>query len=72
MNERDRCEFINDNPQPTDAVSALTHTITVYDHLSDGHRIMTATLGVYGKDVWTGLTLGDLRVIASVLASRDA
>ena len=48
-----------------DARANLEHTLQVFgDQWDDADHVVTATQNVYGRGVWTGLTVGDLRLIA--------
>lgn len=52
---------------PSTAVEALAHVLTVHADEPDDHLMVTATNGIYGAGVRTGLTMGDLRQIAAQL-----
>lgn len=62
-----------DPPQGT--TERLMHVLDLYEGQDDDTPVLTATRGVYGEygtpDWWTGLTFGDLRAIAEVLASGE-
>lgn len=75
MKDRERFEFIEQHPMPTNPVEALAHTLAVYEELDDDRQMVQATSGIYGPGVRTGLTMGDLREIAGMLkrwAGSDA
>jgi hypothetical protein len=46
-----------------DPVERLRHTLAAYAESQNEERVLTATHNVYGRDVWTGITFGDLREI---------
>lgn len=50
---------------PTTPVESLLHTVRLYDTEPDEKDAVIATSGIYGPDVRTGLTWGDLRAIAA-------
>lgn len=52
---------------PVNAVGALLHVLAVYADAQDDLMILQATFGVYGDGVRTGLTMGNLRVLAAEL-----
>jgi hypothetical protein len=52
---------------PTTVPDKLAHVLDVYHELDDSMDVLTATLGIYGTNVKTGLTLGDLRVLHEVI-----
>lgn len=67
MKDRERYAFMEEHPQPTNAVEALAHTLAVYEELDDDRQMVQATSGIYGPGVRTGLTMGDLREIAALM-----
>jgi hypothetical protein len=54
-------------PQPTTPAEALAHVLCAYAQEPDDHMVVTATNGIYGPGVRTGLTVGDLRSIQQQL-----
>ncbi|MEE4546260.1 hypothetical protein V2S66_30390 [Streptomyces sp. V4-01] len=56
-------------PAPTNPVEALAHVIAVYADQPDDTVMVQATTGIYDDAPWTGLRLGDLRAILSVVQS---
>jgi len=50
---------------PADAIEALTHVLKVYADEPDSRLMIEATNNIYGQGVRTGLTMGDLREIAT-------
>ncbi|WP_055566039.1 hypothetical protein [Streptomyces atriruber] len=67
MSDRERHEFIEQHPRPTNPVEALAHTLQLFEELDDDRLLVQATSGMYGKGERTGLTMGDLREIAGML-----
>lgn len=53
--------------EPTDGLEALGHVLRVYADENDSRLMIEATNNIYGQGVRTGLTIGDLRDIASRL-----
>lgn len=53
---------------PTDTLSALAHTLRVYEGSPDSTQVLEATRNIYGPGVVTGLTLGDLRDLLARLS----
>lgn len=58
-------------PRPSNLMERLEHTLRVYEDTSDNERLVTATHNVYDRDVWTGLTWGDLRDLAFALQGQE-
>ena len=58
-------DFRAAHPDPADA---LAHTLSIYAATPADEFIVVASSNVYGKDIRTGLTWGDLRRIAAQLA----
>jgi hypothetical protein len=52
---------------PTTPADALRHTLAICSDHPDDDMAVTATSGVYGSGVRTGLTWGDLRALAALL-----
>jgi hypothetical protein len=52
-----------------DPVERLQHTLKAYAESQNEERVLTATQNVYGPDVWTGITFGDLREILRRLSA---
>ncbi len=54
-----------------DPVARLRHTLDVYakDNVPDDRYVVEATRGIYGDHEVTGLTWGDLRVLADRLGA---
>jgi hypothetical protein len=52
---------------PTTPTEALDHVLALYADESDDRVMVAATSGIYGPDVRTGLTMGDLRAIRAAL-----
>jgi len=52
---------------PANEVEALAHILAVYADEPDGRLMVEATNGIYGDGVRTGLTMGDLRALATRL-----
>lgn len=49
----------------------LGHTLALYPDMSDDEVAITATSGVYGVGVRTGLTWGDLRRLYAALEVKS-
>ncbi|MER6605975.1 hypothetical protein ABT282_08665 [Streptomyces sp. NPDC000927] len=64
--ERDRLEAKYGTP-PFTLAQSLAHTLDVYSDAPDGRMVVTATSGVFGDGVVTGLSFGDLRELARKL-----
>lgn len=58
-------------PAPATPVEALVHTLRTYEDSPDGDFALIATGGIYGEGVRTGLTWGDLRALAALLAEKE-
>lgn len=56
-------------PAPTSPLEALTHVVRIYEGVSDDRVMVSATSGIYGNGVQTGLTLGDLRSLRARLSA---
>ena len=54
-------------PAPTNAVDALAHVLLALADTPDDRMLVEATSGIYGERTRTGLTMGDLRVLADQL-----
>ncbi|MGW1784887.1 hypothetical protein ACWCQQ_38155 [Streptomyces sp. NPDC002143] len=52
---------------PATPTEALAHVLRVYACEPDDRLMIEATNGIYGQGVRTGLTMGDLRAIATHL-----
>ena len=55
--------------EPADATEALAHVLKVLADEPGSLMVVQATSGIYGNQVRTGLTLGDLRGIAGQLSA---
>jgi hypothetical protein len=53
---------------PANALQALAHVVAVFADAPDDQVMIQATSNIYGQGVRTGLTMGDLRVLAAKLA----
>ena len=59
-------------PDPGDnPAERLEHTLAAYQGAPDDQHVLTATWGIYGEHVWTGLTMGDLRAIRTRLGVAE-
>lgn len=54
---------------PATAEEALAHVLAVYADTPDDRLMIEATRNIYGGGVATGLTMGDLRVLAARLTA---
>ncbi|SOE25699.1 hypothetical protein [Streptomyces sp. OK228] len=72
MKDRERREFADKHPEPSDAREALAHVLDLFSELPDDQLMIQATSGVYGPGVRTGLTMGDLRELAGLLPEPAA
>lgn len=64
-------EFIADHPYPgTDPVARLNHVVEVFAGTDPDELAVMATSNVYDDGVKTGLTFGDLKALADLLAGR--
>lgn len=53
-------------PDPPDSLrDRLQHFVDCWPHVPDSTVVVMATSGVYGTGVMTGLTMGDIRTLAS-------
>ena len=50
---------------PATPEEALAHVLAVYADEPDSRLMIEATNGIYGQGVRTGLTIGDLRALAT-------
>ena len=61
-------DFAERHPEPgPDAYGHLVHTMDVHAEMPDSAWAVTATNGIYGPGVRTGLTWGDLRALHRML-----
>lgn len=59
-------EFRERHPYPgADPVRRLAHVLEIYEDIPDDTMAVTATNGLYGPGVITGLTYGDLRALSN-------
>jgi hypothetical protein len=66
-------EFVAQHPQPDGTPEgSLRHLLDIYADAEDSALAMTATRGMYGPDVVTGIRFGDLRAIAQRLPEPAA
>lgn len=64
--DRIRRRFIAEHGDaPATPAETLAHVLAVYADEDDDRLMIEATNGIYGQSVRTGLTLGDLRAIAT-------
>lgn len=64
MRSRETYEYIEQHPQPNDdPLVRLDHVLDVFADSKDDKFVIRATSNVYGPEVVTGLTWGDLRAI---------
>ncbi len=62
--------IIAKHPHPGDNPAArLRHTLDIYADAPDDRMVIQATSGIYGDQVVTGLTMGDLRAIAKQIGA---
>jgi hypothetical protein len=52
-------------------IGNLKHTIAVYSETPDDTKLLVATSYVYGDDIVTGLTFGDLRALLQMIEEKD-
>lgn len=56
---------------PTNSIESLMHVLDIFEGEPDSMPIIAATTNIYAPhgepDSWTGLRLGDLRVLADML-----
>lgn len=65
---RSNAEIIAElGPAPTTPGEALRHIATLYADTPDDQLMIQGTYNVYGRGVFTGLTMGDLRAIADAI-----
>ncbi|MER5378474.1 hypothetical protein [Streptomyces sp. NPDC002553] len=57
-------------PQPTTPLEALHHTLAVYEDQPDSRMVLEATSNIYGDGIRTGVTIGDLRALATMIAGN--
>jgi hypothetical protein len=69
-NRREAIEKYGD--APTTPTETLAHVLGVYAAEPDNCLLLTATSGVYGDGVRTGLTVGDLRALQAALGGKPA
>lgn len=58
-------------PPGDDPLGHVKHTLGAFAHAPDGEFVVTATHGVYGKNVQTGMTWGDVRALYNMAAPAD-
>lgn len=64
-------DFINQyGPKPTTMLERLAHVVEVLDDVPDDKVMVQTSDGVYGPDIKSGLTMGDLRKIYDLLKDR--
>jgi len=55
-------------PEPgDDPISHLRHALAAFGKQPDDEMVLTATWGVYGDNVKTGVTMGDLRALLAMV-----
>lgn len=55
-------ETLSEWPEPpATRLERLEHTVDIWSEVPDEKIILIATSGIYGKNVQTGITMGDLR-----------
>ncbi len=63
-------DTIASHPHPGDDPAArLRHALDIYADAPDDRMVLQATSGIYGDQVVTGLTMGDLRAIAGKIGA---
>lgn len=55
-------------PPGDDPLGHVAHTLSAFPNAADDEYVVMATSGVYGDDVRTGMTWGDLRAVYNMAA----